>query len=107
MLLRSNEQLYRRAFEIPPFAQFVLQEPAVRLFDVLRQVGEEHKGRNLGVRQLRTVFDFDVFALPCGWGIVLYQRQEFLVQLRGRDFLVLVFIYVQRGFYHFEDSLFG
>ena len=72
-LLGSNEQLNGCSVEVPPFAQSVLQKAAVWLFYILGQIGEEYKGRYLSIRQLRTVFDFDVLAFGCGGRVVLYQ----------------------------------
>lgn len=47
----------------PVVANLVLQETAIRLLDVLWQVGVEHERRNLRVGQLCAVLDLDVLAL--------------------------------------------
>ena len=65
LLLRPEIQLHGDAGEIPLLADLVLQEAAVRLLDILRQVDEEGELRR-GRRQLHGVFDTDVFAFGRG-----------------------------------------
>ena len=45
------------------FTNLVLKETLVRVAHILRQVGIEHKRRNVGVRNLHAILDFDVLAL--------------------------------------------
>ena len=99
--------MHGRTLEVPPLAQLILEEPPIRLFDILRQVREEHEGRDLRIRQLRAVLDLDVLAFPCGWGIVLDQRKELVVQLGRRDLLVFVLVHMNSRLYDLEDTLFG
>ena len=106
-LFLADKDIDGRSRKIPPTAQLVFQEPAIRLFHVLRQIGKEYKGRYLRVGQLRHILYFDVFALPCRWRIVLYQRQEILVEFGSGNLAHLVFIYAQCRFHHLVDALFG
>lgn len=62
-LLLPYKHVYRAAVHGPVFADLVLKETAIRLLDILRQVGVKHERRNLRVRQLRAILDLDVLAL--------------------------------------------
>lgn len=47
----------------PVVTNLVLKEATVWLFDILRQVGIEHKRGDLCVRDLRAILDLDILAL--------------------------------------------
>ena len=47
----------------PVVTNLVLKEATVWLFDILRQVGIEHKRGDLCVRNLRAILDLDILAL--------------------------------------------
>ena len=87
-------------------ADVVFEEPAVRLLDVLRQVYEKRELRR-GRRELGHVLDLDVFALGRGGRIVLDQRQQEIVQLRGRDAAFARLVDPDRGLEHVEYALFA
>ena len=65
-------------------ADVVFEEAAVRFLDVLRQVDEERELRRRR-RQLGYIFDLDVFALGRGRRVIFDQRQQEIVERRGRD----------------------
>ena len=91
-LFSSDENLHRCAIKVPPTTQLVLKEASIWFFYILRQIGKENKSRDLGIWQLCTVFDFNVLTLNRWWWIVLYEWQEFIIQLCGRHFFVLIFV---------------
>ena len=62
-LFLSYKYVYRTAVHRPVVAYLVFKEAAIRLLDVLRQVGVEHEGWYLRVRQLRAILYLDVLAL--------------------------------------------
>ena len=86
------------------FADVVLQEATVGLLDVLRQVDEEGKLRRRR-RELRHVLDADVLALGCGGRVVLDERQQHLVELRGGDAALARLMYPDGRLQHVEDAL--
>ena len=59
-LFLSNEDVHGRSAEIPTLTDFILKEALIRLLDVLRQVGIEHKAGDARLGKLRAVLDFDV-----------------------------------------------
>lgn len=62
-LLLADEDVHGRAREVPALADFVLEEAAVGVLDVLREVGIEDKRGYLRGRELCAILDFDVLAL--------------------------------------------
>lgn len=65
----------------PVLADFVFKKAAVILLHILREVGIEHEGGDLRVRELRTIFDFDVFSLDALWREGLDDGQHHFVEL--------------------------
>ena len=83
-LFLPEVDLHRYPGEIPVVADVVFEEAAVRFLDVLRQVDEERELRRRR-RQLGYIFDLDVFALGRGRRVIFDQRQQEIVERRGRD----------------------
>ena len=83
-LFLSQEYLYRASEEVELASELVLQEPLVRVADILREIAEERE-RRAPCRKLGYVLDLDVLALPCRWRIVLDLRKHLFVDLRSRD----------------------
>ena len=80
-LLLPYKHVYRAAVHGPVVADLVLKETAIRLLDILRQVGIEHERGDLCVRDLRAILDLDILALGRWWRISLDERQHHLVEL--------------------------
>jgi len=70
-LFLSDKNLDRCSGKIIFRPDFVFQEPAVRVFYILRQIGKEQKRWNLRVGQLSNIFDLNIFAFQCRRRIVL------------------------------------
>ena len=104
LLFLSEEHLQDAAGVVEVAAEFVLQEALVRVADILRQVAEEGETRRRR-RQLRNVFDLDVFPFPGRRRIVLDFGQHHLVELRGGDAAGIVGEHVFGGFQHIHDAL--
>ena len=81
MLFLSDKNSYRATVQGPVLADLVFQEPSVRFFDILWQIGIEHERGDLRIRQLGTVFDLDIFSFDRLWWRCLDNRQHHLVQL--------------------------
>ena len=79
-LLLSEEHLYRASEEVEVTTEFILQEAAVRLANVLWKVAEECKRRRT-CRKLCHILDLDVLALPCWWRIILDLWKHDLIKL--------------------------
>ncbi len=79
-LFLSQAHLYRTSQEIEVRAQFVFEEPPVRLADVLREVAEECERWRAG-RELCYILDLDVLALPSRWWIILDLREHYVIEL--------------------------
>ena len=106
-LLLAYVDVNGRAREVPLLAHLVLQEAAVRLLDVLRQVGEEHERGYARVGQLRDILYLDVLALGGWWRICLDERQHLLVETGRRDAGHTVVVHLLGRFEHLQDALLG
>ena len=89
----------------PVLAYLVLEEAAVRLLDILRQVGVEHERGYLSVGQLRAVFYLYVLALYRWRRISLDERQHHLVELCRAHLRLAVEIDVLSHLKHLEYAL--
>ena len=106
-LLLPYKHVYRAAVHGPVFADLVLKETAIRLLDILRQVGIEHERGDLCVRDLRAILDLDILALGRWWRISLDERQHHLVELGCAHLRCAVLIDLLCELQHLEDALLG
>ena len=89
----------------PVLANLVLEESAIRLLDILRQVGVEHKRRNLRVGQLRAILNLDILTLGRRWRRLLDDGQHHLVELRCAHMCLTVHIHLLGCFEHLVDAV--
>ena len=80
-LLLTDKYIDRTTMKRPILTYLVLQESAIVLLHILRQVGIEHKRRNRCIGQLSAILDLDVLAFHTLWRVSLDDRQHNLVQL--------------------------
>lgn len=78
-LFLSHIYLDGTSCEIKIASQFILQEPLVRVLDVLWQVTEECK-RGALCRELSDELNLDVFAFCSRWRIILNLRKHSLIE---------------------------
>ena len=89
----------------PVLANLVLQESTIILLHILWQVGIEHKRRNRSVRQLCTIFDFDVLTLNTLRRKSLNDRKHHLIQFGGSNVNLTVLINLLSSFQNSENTL--
>ena len=103
-LFRTHEHLNRAARKIEMLSQLVLEETFVRILDVLWQVAEECKCRELR-RELCHLLDFHELAFPHRWRIILDFRKHRLHELGCGDPSGVVLPYMLYLIQNIEDSL--
>ena len=107
MLLLTDKYIDRTTMKRPILTYLVLQESAIVLLHILRQVGIEHKRRNRCIGQLSAILDLDVLAFHTLWRVSLDDRQHHLVQLGSTDVSLSVLINLLSSFQHLKNTLFG
>ena len=107
MLLLTDKYIDRTTMKRPILTYLVLQESAIVLLHILRQVGIEHKRRNRCIGQLSAILDLDVLAFHTLWRVSLDDRQHHLVQLGSTDVSLSVLINLLGSFQHLKNTLFG
>lgn len=85
-------------------SQLVFQETLVRFLDVLREITEERKCRELG-RKLCHILDFHELALPHRRRIVLDFRQHGIHELGCGNLVGVIGPHVAYFIEHIQDSL--
>ena len=80
-LFLSKEKLNWDTCKVELLPDFVLKVSLVRFSDVLRQIAEEGETGRLVPRQLRNIFDLDVFPLPGRWRKSLKSFSQKFIQL--------------------------
>ena len=104
-LLLTNKYIDRTTMKRPILTYLVLQESAIVLLHILRQVGIEHKRRNRCIRQLGAILNFDILTLYALWRICLDNRQHHLIQLRSSDMSLTVLVNFLGSFQYSENTL--
>lgn len=104
-LFPSKIYFDRNALEVPMFADLVFEETLVRIYNILREITEECKGR-VSYRQLGDVFDTDYLVLVHWWWRVLNDRQQHIVQLGSGNLAGTIVIYLNGGFQYLIYTLF-